>query len=106
MGETLTVENHLTFCAKVTELQPLRKTPAGLPVIQCILAHASRQVEAGIMRDVSCELQAVALGDLANILAAVPLGTYLVVTGFLSAKSLRSRIPVLHLKTIEFQQGN
>ena len=74
--------------------------------MQCVLAHSSRQAEAGIMRDVSFELQAVAIGDLATVLAAAAPGVYVAVSGFLSAKSLRSRIPILHLNTIEYLQGN
>ena len=52
------------------------------------------------------EVQAVALGDLAAVLAAAVPGSALRATGFLAAKSLCSRSPVLHLNTIEFLEGN
>ena len=52
------------------------------------------------------ELQAVALGDLAALLAATMPGMRLRVEGFLAAKSLRSRSPVLHLSKIEYLEGN
>lgn len=71
-----------------------------------MLAHESKQVEAGLTREVSVEVQAVALGDLAGVLAAAVPGCALRATGFLAAKSLRSRSPVLHLNTIEFLEGN
>jgi primosomal replication protein N len=71
-----------------------------------VLAHESKQLEAGVTRDVSVEVQAVALGDLATVLAAAVPGSVLRATGFLTAKSLRSRTPVLHLNTIEFLEGN
>ncbi|MDX9718791.1 MAG: primosomal replication protein N [Thauera sp.] len=90
----------------MAEVLPLRRTPAGVPVASCMLAHESKQVEAGLTREVSVELQAVALGDLAAVLAAATPGGPMRITGFLAAKSLRSRTPVLHLTTIEFLEGN
>lgn len=95
------------FCVEATlvELQPLRHTPAGMPVAACTLRHESRQVEAGVPRDVTVELQAVALGELAAMLAAARPGMAMRASGFMAAKSLRSRIPVLHLNEIEFLEG-
>ncbi|MGQ5488116.1 primosomal replication protein N [Thauera sp. ZXT1-4] len=98
--------NELRLDARVAEVLPLRRTPAGVPVASCMLAHESKQVEAGLTREVSVELQAVALGDLAAVLAAATPGGAMRITGFLAAKSLRSRTPVLHLTTIEFLEGN
>ena len=98
--------NELRFDARVTELLPLRRTPAGVPVASCVLAHESKQMEAGLSREVSVEVQAVAIGDLAGVLAGVTPGAVLRLSGFLAARSLRSRSPVLHLNTIEFLEGN
>ena len=97
--------NALCVDATLVELQPLRHTPAGVPVAGCTLKHESRQVEAGVPRDVSVELQAVALGGLAAVLATATPGMTMRATGFLAAKNLRSRIPVLHLNKIEFLEG-
>jgi len=97
--------NALCVDATLVELQPLRYTPAGVPVAGCMLRHESRQVEAGTSRDVAVELQAVALGELAAVLAAATPGMAMRVSGFLAAKSLRSRIPVFHLNKIEFLEG-
>lgn len=58
-----------------------------------------------MVRNVEVELQAVALGELASVLAAAVPGMKIRVVGFLAAKSLRSRIPVLHLSKIEFLEG-
>jgi primosomal replication protein N len=80
-------------------------TPAGVPVVECLLAHRSRQWEAGIEREVSCELRAVALGDSARLMAAAPPGAQLKVAGFIAARSLKSRSPVLHVNTVEFLEG-
>ncbi|THF57714.1 primosomal replication protein N [Pseudothauera rhizosphaerae] len=98
--------NEVRLDAVLAELQPLRRTPAGVPVLNCILAHESRQVEAGAPRDVSVELQAVAVGEAAGLLAVAAPGMRIRATGFLAAKSLRSRAPVLHLNKIEFLEGN
>ena len=98
--------NELRLEARVTEVLPLRRTPAGVPIATCVLAHESKQVEAGLSRDVSVEVQAVAVGDLASVLAAAKPVAAVRLSGFLAARSLRSRSPVLHLNTIEFLEGN
>jgi primosomal replication protein N len=98
--------NQLTLDALLLEMQPMRRTPAGVPVTECSLTHESKQVEAGLVRDVSVALQAVAVGELAGVLAAAIPGMRIRVTGFLAARSLRSRSPVLHLSKIEFLEGN
>jgi primosomal replication protein N len=98
--------NEVRLDAVLAELQPMRRTPAGVPVLNCLLAHESKQFEAGLTRDVSVELQAVVVGELAAVLAAAAPGMKIRATGFLAAKSLRSRAPVLHLNKIEFLQGN
>lgn len=98
--------NELRLGAKVAELLPLRRTPAGVPVAACVLMHESTQTEAGVDRNVTVELQAVAIGELASVLAVVVPGTHVMVTGFLAAKSQRSRTPVMHLNKIEFVEGN
>ncbi len=58
-----------------------------------------------MLRDVSVEVQAVAVGELANLLASAAPGMRIRATGFLAAKSLRSRAPVLHLSKIEYLEG-
>lgn len=98
--------NELRLTARIAELLPLRRTPAGVPVASCLLVHESKQHEAGLDREVSLELQAVAVGDLAAVLTSSGPGVNVSVTGFLAAKSLRSRAPVLHLNKIEFVEGN
>lgn len=94
--------NALRLSATLSELTALRHTPAGIPAIQCTLAHQSRQTEAGQEREVTVELPAIALGDLAHLLASAPVGVALQAEGFLAAQSLRNRRPVLHLTKIEF----
>ncbi len=70
------------------------------------LQHASSLIEAGAMRQVEVEIAVLALGESARWLDAAPLGGEVKVTGFLAAKSRNSRVPVLHVNTLEYLEGN
>ncbi|MBI5922045.1 MAG: primosomal replication protein N [Betaproteobacteria bacterium] len=90
---------------KLLELAALRYTPAGIPALNFRIVHHSQQVEAGSPRLVECEMPALALGQTALLLAGAKPGDALRLTGFLAAKSLKSRTPVLHVNEIEFLEG-
>jgi primosomal replication protein N len=98
--------NRVWLSGKLLARGALRHTPAGVPVVEFSLGHQSRQEEAGGMRQVECELTCVSVGATAGLLAAARLGGQLKITGFFAAKSLKSRTPVLHVKEIEFLEGN
>ena len=97
-------------CVELTgiliERKALRYTPAGLPVAECVIAHESEQCEAGRQRRVECEIQAIGLGETAQWLQAATPGVKLQLTGFLAARSQRSKQLRLHLTTIKFVEGN
>jgi primosomal replication protein N len=104
--------NRIEISGVVTELQSLRYTPAGIPVVEFRLAHESERAEAGAQRKVHAEIDAVAFEAQARLLAAGTggnalraLGQLLKVEGFLCAKNRRSRKPVLHVTNIEFIEG-
>ena len=99
-------DNRLELTGQVIELEALRHTPAGVPVLNFKLEHRSRQEEAGHPREVELDLAAKAVGDLARLLAGVKLGGRIRVAGFLAAKSAKYRQPVLHVTAIEFLEGN
>jgi len=99
------VRNSFEIDGVLTEVGPVRFSPGGVPVLAGRIEHRSRQIEAGVVREVGVELQVVAVGDKAKILALASLGSTARLTGFLAAKSLRSRAPVLHIDTIEFLEG-
>lgn len=87
----------------------LRHTPAGIPAIEFRLLHQSELVEAGMQRKVECEMPCIALGPVANLIAALKPGhglEQISVSGFLAARSLKARNPVLHVTNIEFIEGN
>lgn len=90
---------------KLLELATLRYTPAGIPALNFRIAHSSEQTEADTRRMVECEMPALALGQTALLLAGAKPGDQLRLTGFLAAKSLKSRAPVLHVNEIEFLEG-
>ncbi len=93
--------NRLTFDAQLTERGDLRYTPAGIPAIDCSLHHQSVQAEAGGERKVDCELFAVAFGDVARRLAAMPVGSNVSCRGFL-ARRFRTGITVaLHITHLD-----
>jgi len=98
-------QNRLAIEGSITELKPLRHTPAGLPVLNFRIAHASEQVEADMARKVEVELAVVALGSTATLLSGAKPGDALRLDGFLAAKSAKSGQPVLHVERIEFVEG-
>jgi len=89
----------------VLERGALRHTPAGIAVIEFLLSHQSMQVEAGSKRRVACEMPCVALGPLAQLMAGSKPGDGVKVSGFLAARSLKVRSPILHINEIEFLEG-
>lgn len=76
--------NQLQLSVRVLECEPLRHTPAGVAALELLLGHESEVIEAGMPRRVELTINAVALGDIAQMLAGVALGTELQVTGFLA----------------------
>ena len=98
--------NRVELTGTLIERKALRFTPAGVPVMECVIGHCSEQVEAGSPRRVECEIQAVALGDAARWIQDATAGTPMRLTGFLAARSRNSKQLRLHVTTIEFVEGN
>ncbi len=98
--------NRVEISGVLTELKALRYTPAGVPVVEFRLQHASERAEAGARRKVNAEIEAVAFDAQARLLAAGALGRMLKAEGFLCAKNRRSKKPVLHVTNIVFMEGN
>lgn len=82
----------------------LRHTPAGLPALDARIAHASEQLEAGASRRVALELEAVALGEIAERLNRAQPGRSYRFEGFLAQRSRMSRQLVLHLNEFELSE--
>ena len=90
--------NKLVLQAEVVQIEPLRYTPAGIPLLCVVLRHVSVQVEAGMKRKVECEVNAVTLGDLA--LKGLEVGSHIQASGFLAKRSLKSTQLVMHINNI------
>ena len=80
-------------------MEPLRYTPAGIPLLSFVLQHASEQIEAGLKRKVECEVNAVAIGELAK--TNVHIGDNIKAKGFLAKRSAKSTQLVLHIVKLE-----
>lgn len=93
--------NQVRLDANVIASGPLRYSPAGLPILDMTLAHQSEQMEAGRMRRVELEIAAVAMGDLASVIADTPLGCAVRVEGFLLPARKGSPRIVLHLQRVQ-----
>jgi primosomal replication protein N len=94
--------NEVVMSGVIRDLHTLRFTPAGVPVAEFRLQHASMQKEAGHARRVELDLPAIAIGTLAQQLAAALPPGEVIARGFLAQRSRRSAEIVLHANTIEF----
>ena len=50
-------------------------------------------------------MSCIALGQTAQLLSVAKVGDSVVVEGFLAARSLKRRNPILHVNTVEFMEG-
>ena len=89
--------NRFELTATLVARAALRYTPAGLPVCDLELSHSSTQNEAGVLREVSCTVQALALGVVASQLETLALGQLCHWFGFLAPRSQRSKTLVFHV---------
>ncbi|WP_034411021.1 primosomal replication protein N [Derxia gummosa] len=92
--------NTVVLAAQIVERGQVRYTPAGVPVLELRLGHASQCIEAGAPRQVAFEAAAVALGPMALRADAAPAGCTLRFEGFLAQKSLKSKTLVIHITNI------
>ena len=90
--------NSFALVAAVVQVQNLRYTPAGIPVLNLVLEHESRQIEAGTPRQVNLQMRAVLFGDMANTLSREPLMQAMEFHGFL-AHARASKGVVFHIQS-------
>ena len=91
---------HLTAC--IASLQAMRYTPAGVPVLEMVLSHASQAQELGGVREVNLGINAVAFGSHAERLIKQAVGSEWSFKGFL-ADARRGKSVVFHIQ--EFVQN-
>ncbi|HSI24624.1 MAG TPA: primosomal replication protein N [Methylotenera sp.] len=91
--------NNLTLSGVVIGLEAIRYTPAGIPLLSFVLQHISEQTEAGLKRKVECEVNAVAIGDIAK--SSIQIGDNIKAKGFLAKRSAKSTQLVFHIDKLE-----
>ena len=95
--------NRTLLSASVAEQGALRHTPAGLPVLDVWLEHDSQLEEAGQMRRVRARIRAIAMGQVAERLAAQQMdSTVWRFEGFLAGSGAQASRVVFHIQ--DFQQ--
>lgn len=92
--------NTVRLAGTIASIDPLRHTPAGLPLARFRLRHDSTQNEAGMSRHVECEVEGVGIGEIAKALAAIQAGSAIEVAGFLSRKGRTGSQLILHVTNI------
>lgn len=97
--------NTVELTGRLKDIEPLRHTPAGMPLVHFTIAHVSSQVEAGHERRVECEVRGVALGEPAARMARWQAGDAIRVQGFLNRKNRMSAQLVLHAIRTELMEG-
>lgn len=102
--------NKLVLDGVVASIEPLRYTPAGIPLLSFVIQHVSDQIEGGMKRKVDCEIKAMALGNLTGTTALTKLkvGDAIKASGFLAKRSLKSTQLVMHINemSLEYSEQN
>ena len=99
--------NEVALAGELTAIEPLRYTPAGVALINFRLLHRSQQKEAGVKRQVECEINGVAMAEVAKAMSGLKVGQAVKVTGFLNRKNRMSAQLILHATQAEqFKESN
>jgi primosomal replication protein N len=93
--------NAVALSGELAEIEPLRHTPAGIPLLRFKLAHRSQQIEAGYKRQVECEVSGVAVGETAMSMSRMQAGQAVIVEGFLNRKSAQIILHVTKAQTLK-----
>jgi primosomal replication protein N len=93
--------NRLVISGALIQVDPVRYSPAGVPIAEAVIQHRSSQTMATQARQVECELTIQASGSLAQQLAQLATGTQVKLEGALNRRSVNSRQLILILNRIE-----
>ena len=93
--------NRLLISGVLVQVDPVRYSPAGVPIAEAVVHHRSSQTVATQARQVECELTVQASGPLAAPLAQLAAGTQVKLEGALNRRSVNSRQLILILNRIE-----
>ena len=95
-------QNRTEIEGSIAALDSVRYTPAGIPIVELKITHASEQTEAGKPRQVVLEIAAVVAGELAGRLGNTPLGARIKAGGFLAHKGKAKIQLILHITEFEY----
>jgi primosomal replication protein N len=95
-------DNEVQLSGEVVGCEALRHTPAGIPILTFTVKHESMQVEGGMSRQVGFEVEAMAVGDVAQRMDTLQAGRKVCLRGFLATRSRLSTRLVLHVNQFEF----
>ena len=95
--------NRISLSGIVVEREALRHTPAGIPILSFRIEHASTQVENSVPRQVEVEIDAMAVGELAQQMNQLRNGQKVGVQGFLAKRSRQSSRIILHINEFEIE---
>ena len=95
--------NHFTLTAILVSKDAIRFTPAGIPVMHCLLEHSGQANEVGVARKIQMNVEAIAIGPIQKELERMDLGTEAVFEGFLAPKTLRNQRLVFHITHIQLK---
>jgi primosomal replication protein N len=98
------IANRLVIAGRITAMDALRHSPAGIPMLGATLAHQSRQVEAGNAREVRCEIPVIAFAEMAVALSEVGLNDAVEITGFIAQTRPTGPMITLHATQITLKQ--
>lgn len=87
----------MSLSGELTAIEPLRYTPAGIPLLNFRVVHRSVRMEAGLKRQVDCEVNGVAMAEAALAMARFRQGQAVRLTGFLNRKNRMSAQLMLHV---------
>jgi primosomal replication protein N len=95
--------NRFVVDGELVELDSLRYTPAGVARIALKIRNVSTQQEAGMPRQVQCEIPALALGAAARQASNLQIGQRVKAEGFIAQRSLRIAQLVMHIDNITLE---
>ena len=97
------MDNDVRLIGIVVAPEALRHTPAGIPILSFTLKHESTQLEGGISRQVGFEIEAMAVGEVAQRMKDMQAGHKVRLAGFLASRSRLSTRVVLHVNQFEIE---
>jgi primosomal replication protein N len=95
-----TQQNRCVIDGELIELDDLRYTPAGIARVGLKIRHVSSQQEAGMTRQIQCDISAITLDAVALKASKFLLGQQVRADGFLAQRSLRNTQLILHIDKI------